>query len=220
MWINSLIQSPEIYLPLTLIIMFSICCHEYAHAYIALQQGDPTAKNLGHLTLNPMVQMGPVSLVILFLIGVAWGSVPVIPRNFKSKWSDLYVTGAGPVANVILWIVFGVLAMLFWHFGAANFDQYKASIFFFILTYASMFNMVLALFNMAPIPPFDGFKIWQYVFPKLADLGDNKQYFWIGIIIWYMVFFRFLIIISSVLTKVMFTLFGIPFVLPMEVDIF
>ena len=72
MFIARLINAPEVYVPLVLIVIFSICAHELMHAWTALKQGDDTAARLGHLTLNPLKQMGVTSLIMLAFVGVAW----------------------------------------------------------------------------------------------------------------------------------------------------
>ena len=76
------------------IVMFSICLHEYAHAATALKLGDDTAANEGHLTLNPMIQMGLMSIIFLFIIGIAWGSVPVDERRLRGKYGPAIVAVA------------------------------------------------------------------------------------------------------------------------------
>ena len=94
------------------VVMFSICFHEYSHAYAALLQGDSTAAERGHLTMNPMVQMGTFSIIMLLFIGISWGSVPVNRRKFRHKYSDALVSFAGPAANVLLFLVFCLMFTL------------------------------------------------------------------------------------------------------------
>ena len=79
-------SNPFFYFSWVFIVVFSICVHEYAHAATALQLGDDTAAQSGHLTLNPMVQMGGTSLAALLLVGVAWGAVPVNPPRRSRSW--------------------------------------------------------------------------------------------------------------------------------------
>ena len=90
MFIARLIENPRVYAPLALIVIFSICAHELMHAWTALKQGDDTAARLGHLTLNPLKQMGVVSLVMFAFVGVAWGAVPVDPSRMRRRWSHAH----------------------------------------------------------------------------------------------------------------------------------
>ncbi|MCK5845103.1 MAG: site-2 protease family protein, partial [Victivallales bacterium] len=85
-----------------LIIVFSICCHEYMHARTALWQGDDTAARTGHLTLNPLKQMGLISIFMLFMFGIAFGQVPVNPNKMRKPWGEALVSFAGPFANIAL----------------------------------------------------------------------------------------------------------------------
>ena len=106
------------------VVMFSICLHEAAHAYVAMKQGDPTAANHGHLSLNPIKQMGTFSIIMLLLIGIAWGAVPVDPRRMRHKYSEALVSFAGPAANLLLFFAFCVLYTIFKnHVNVVTFNQ-------------------------------------------------------------------------------------------------
>ena len=83
LFINHLFTDPQYFFAIALLVMFSISFHEFSHAWMALREGDPTAADAGHLTLNPLKQMGIISLVMFAIIGIAWGQVPVNPRNFR-----------------------------------------------------------------------------------------------------------------------------------------
>ncbi len=100
-------ESPAYYFSWVFSVMFSICVHEYAHAAMALHHGDDTASQRGHLTLNPLVQMGIRSLILLFVIGIAWGSVPVNLAKLRTRRSAAAVAFAGPLANLFLCVIFG-----------------------------------------------------------------------------------------------------------------
>ena len=93
-----------------MIVIFSICCHEYAHAQIALWQGDSTAYENGHLTLNPFKQMGVISIITLLIIGISWGAVPVNPNRMKHKYSEALVAFAGPFTNLFLFFIFSIVS--------------------------------------------------------------------------------------------------------------
>lgn len=153
-----------------IIITFSICVHEYAHAYAALRFGDYTAAHAGHLTLNPFRQMGLNSLIALFLVGIAWGAVPVDPRQLRTRPAAAAVAFAGPAANLLLAALGALLLALVERFalwgGAMNYP----ALFF---KYAAVANSVLFLFNLLPIPMFDGWSVLGLFFPALLDIAAS-----------------------------------------------
>jgi Zn-dependent protease len=160
LFISNLVSDPWYFFSWVFIIIFSICVHEYAHALVALWRGDDTAATHGHLTLNPLVQMGPTSLVILAVVGIAWGSVPVNPSRFRTRGDSALVAAAGPASNLLL-SAFGALLAV----AVDSMDQ--VSLFFFR---ASLANAVLFLLNMLPVPMFDGWTVASLVFPRLEDI--------------------------------------------------
>lgn len=148
-----------------IILLFSVILHEIAHGSVALKLGDPTAKNAGRLTLNPLKHIDtfgtivlPLLLVLIrspFVIG--WAKpVPVNPYNFRDqRWGALKVSIAGPAANLSVALVFG-LAMRFLPLPEAlNIS----------LSFIIFYNFVLALFNLIPIPPLDGSHIFFSILP-------------------------------------------------------
>ena len=100
-FITQLAENPRYFFLVTLAVIPSICLHEYFHAQVALWCGDDTAARNGHLTLNPLKQMGWISLIMFFFIGIAWGQVPVDPRRLTRK-QDALVSFAGPFMNLVL----------------------------------------------------------------------------------------------------------------------
>ena len=112
MFIQTMFRDPQMFFSQLLIVVFSICCHEYLHALTAYKLGDPTAAMRGHLTLNPLKQMGFISLLMLFFIGIAWGQVPVDTRNLRGKHAPALVAAAGPVTNLMLSLLFSLLFIL------------------------------------------------------------------------------------------------------------
>lgn len=148
------------------ILILSIIAHEVAHGIAALWQGDPTAKYAGRLTLNPIPHIDPIGSVVVPLIcavispGFMFGwakPVPINPYNFRSqRWGEALVAFAGPLTNIIIALVFTVL-IRFGDFGP-NFLQFALA--------AIIINIVLAIFNLIPIPPLDGSKILFSVLPQ------------------------------------------------------
>lgn len=165
LFIQYLWENPGFFFSWMLFVVFSICLHEFMHAYIALKEGDDTAARLGHLTLNPFKQMGIFSLLMLVFIGFCWGMVPVDPRNFKRKKSDLYVSLAGPLTNLGLFLLFGIIVGLAFKFFPDLMQGWRGKFFVNMFFQGSMMNMVLFIFNMLPVPGFDGFVVVHSLLP-------------------------------------------------------
>lgn len=167
---------------LTFLPMFvlSITFHEYAHVFVAFKKGDPTAKNMGRLTFNPIKHADLIGTLIMpiasFATGVAligWAKpVPVDRRNFKNVYSDdAYVSFAGPFANLILALIFYIIFFVFINYHLTQ-NQLLVNFFW----YGVFFNIFLFAFNLLPIPPLDGSHILFDLFPnkitlKILNLG-------------------------------------------------
>ena len=146
-------------------ILLAITFHEYAHGWTAMKFGDPTAKMMGRLTLNPLVHLDPIGTLMLFLVHFGWAKpVPVDPRYFSDpKRQMLWVALAGPVANMILAFFSGILII---GFASSNFMfTSNTAIIGNMLVYSLQINLALAVFNMLPIPPLDGSKILRGLLP-------------------------------------------------------
>ena len=153
MFISTLFSDPRAFATITLIVIFSICLHEYMHAWVALKMGDPTAALHGHLTMNPFKQMGLMSLIMLALIGIAWGQVPVNPDNLPTRKKRIAVALAGVCANIFLAICFTVLIALLICFAS----QHEFAI--QMLLRGAVINLLLFFINIMPLPGLDGFNI-------------------------------------------------------------
>lgn len=161
LFINMLSSNPQLFFTWILVVVFSVCCHEYAHARVALWQGDPTAADQGHLTLNPLKQMGIFSLVMLAFIGIAWGAVPVNPQRMRHKYSSALVSFAGPLTNLILFLIFCIGYTISVKLG---FKESAKNLF----EIGAVLNIVLFMFNMVPVPPLDGWGVLNGLFPKIS----------------------------------------------------
>jgi Zn-dependent protease len=157
------------------VLLFSMVAHEYAHGYAALRQGDPTAYQLGRLTWNPLKHIDPFMTIILPILtfltaGVMFGGakpVPVNPRNYRNfKRGDIIVSLAGVVTNLVLAVV-AVLAVALIGLAGRGIPALApwASILQLMLIYGILINLVLAFFNMIPIPPLDGSHVAKYLLP-------------------------------------------------------
>jgi Zn-dependent protease len=158
------------------ILIYSAILHEIAHGFVADRLGDPTARLLGRLTLNPIPHIDPLMSIALPLILVLSGSpvvfgaakpVPVDPFNFRDGRKDLaLVSLAGPAANFILAIIFSLLLKgLFLIVPSLGISSSIAFLYWFFLT-AAKINLLLGIFNLIPIPPLDGSKIFSLLLPE------------------------------------------------------
>ncbi len=167
------IQSTLISLLLTLpIMMLALSVHETAHGYVAYKCGDPTAYNLGRLTLNPIKHLDPIGFACLLLFGFGWAKpVPINTRNFRNPKRGMAISAlAGPLTNFLLGVIcavlYGVTYALFVQKYMA-FDYTQTSVFLLnllqYLTVAFQFgayiNFLYMAFNLIPVPPFDGSRI-------------------------------------------------------------
>lgn len=168
-FVSSLAQDPFYFLSWVGIVAFSICFHEFAHASVALKLGDDTAAKRGHLSLNPLVQMGPMSIVMLLLIGIAWGAVPVNPARFRTRSDAAMVSFAGPAANLLLSLVFGGAVA-----GLALLGDPSTSLIVRFCMYGCVANGVLFVFNMLPVPMFDGWPIFSLFIPAMREVDPQK----------------------------------------------
>ena len=149
--------------------------HEYAHGYAALRQGDPTAYQLGRLTWNPLKHIDPFLTIILPILtfitaGVMFGGakpVPVNPRNYRNfKRGDIIVSLAGVATNLALAVLAVIVVALIGLIGrAVPVLASTASILQLMLVYGILINLVLAFFNLIPIPPLDGSHVVKYLLP-------------------------------------------------------
>ena len=150
------------------VLIMSVVVHEVAHGYAANSLGDPTAKYAGRLTLNPLKHLDPIGSFLVpfisYLLGgfiFGWAKpVPYNPYNLKpGRWSEAKVALAGPASNIALALIFGFLLRFGLLGGVANsgFVEITAIIVFI--------NILLAIFNLMPIPPLDGSKVLYALFP-------------------------------------------------------
>ena len=141
-------------------ILFELSFHEYAHGWMAKRLGDPTAKNEGRLTLNPLAHLDPLGTLMIVIVHFGWAKpVPVNPYNLADPKKDmLKIALAGPVSNVLMAAATGLLIRLMQGMGMYV-DGSFLGFFQYMLYFLVMINLVLAIFNMIPIPPLDGSKI-------------------------------------------------------------
>ncbi len=157
------------------VLLFSMVAHEYAHGYAALRQGDTTALSLGRLTWNPAKHIDPFMTLVLpvltfLMTGFIFGGakpVPVNPRNYRSyKRGDIIVSMAGIVVNLGLALVCTALIVLLgWLGRSVDALLMSVSVLQAMMFVGVLFNLVLAFFNLLPIPPLDGSHVFKYLLP-------------------------------------------------------
>lgn len=157
------------------IVMLALSFHEAAHGYVAYKLGDPTAKNLGRLTLNPLKHLDPIGVLVMLVCGFGWAKpVPINTRNFSDPRKGMALTGiAGPVSNLILGLANCVLyypaiiAYNYCVFGSASESIcYMMFALCILFRYGAILNFGLMAFNLLPVPPFDGSRFFYYFLPS------------------------------------------------------
>ena len=158
------------------IILFSLSFHETAHGFVAYKCGDPTAHNLGRLSLNPLRHLDPIGFLSMLLIGYGWAKpVPVNARYFRNPKRGMALTAAaGPISNLFLGLISTLLLALInvWSFRMKlnadvapillSLTDYLYTVFFL----SAYVNFVFAFFNLIPLPPFDGSRIAFVFLPQ------------------------------------------------------
>lgn len=150
-------------------LLFCLSVHEFAHAYTAYKLGDRTQKAMGRLTLNPFSHIDIAGFICIALFGFGWGKpVMIDDRNFKNKAAGNALTAfAGPFSNIIMAILFTIILKILLITGVIlpTINSMVGSIILNMLILTIQFNVVFAIFNLIPIPPFDGSRILYFFLP-------------------------------------------------------
>jgi Zn-dependent protease len=198
-----------------IILVYSSVLHEIAHGYVAYRLGDPTAKLRGRITLNPIKHLDPylsvllpISLFILtqgrFMFGGA-KPVPVDPFNLRDGRKDLAIVSlVGPLTNLVLAITASILVHIFFPDFGFN-TVANDGLLGYILTETIRWNLVLGIFNLLPIPPLDGSKVFALMLSrKAADAFFSMEQMWMMVLFFLLFFpiggFSLMGIISSVVS--------------------
>lgn len=203
---------------LAIILLIAIWLHEYSHAYVSYKLWDPTPKLQWRLTTNPLKHIDPIGFLMIFLIWFWWWKpVQVNPYYYKNpvKWEFL-VALAWPAMNLVLAII-GIFVMLVsakltW----AWLENIMTGNYWFVTSFLmqfSMINITLAVFNMIPLPPLDGFRIVKIISLKFAEkIEKYTQYivfaFLVLVFVWKSPIWNFLSTTSYAIFKFIFTFFA------------
>lgn len=204
-----LFRQPMYFVYLIIAILLSLSFHELAHAFISYRLGDPTARDHGRLTLNPLKHLDPIGTIMIIASmisggrGFGWARpVPINPMYYKDKKKGTILTSlAGPLSNILLALLF---AFPFYYigtsFGAQSINEFslKAILFNFGYMFYSI-NIGLAVFNIIPVPPLDGSKILSGVLPSRYYFRLMQYENYIGIIFLILIF-AFPRVLSTILS--------------------
>ena len=192
---NFLSDLPLILLSLPVMLM-ALSVHESAHGYAAYRLGDPTARNLGRITLNPIKHFDLFGFLSMLVFHIGWAKpVPINARHFRNPRRDFAIVGAaGPLSNICLAVIHLLLLRLVMFFTTeaymrgdlpAETGLIVLSLIVYILYIGVAMNIILAIFNLIPIPPFDGSRIFYAFLPPKWYFGVMKyeRYIMIGCII-------------------------------------
>lgn len=162
-------------------VLIALTFHEVAHGFMAYKLGDPTARNFGRLTLNPLKHLDPIGTICMVFFGFGWAKpVPVNTRYFKKPRRDMALTAAaGPIMNFILafigMLIMKILFRIFIVFPPTT--QFTANLCGAALSFFGFFhilNLSLGVFNLIPLPPLDGSRIFLTFLPAKYYFGIMK----------------------------------------------
>lgn len=175
----------------TMAALVALTIHEFAHGYVAYRLGDDTAKSMGRLSLNPIKHLDPFGVICMVLFHFGWAKpVPINPLNFRNPRRGFAITAlAGPATNLVVGFFSAFLYLLclstFSRLGIAFLDNLQVNTLTF-LQYFFIINIGLGVFNLIPVPPFDGSRILNVILPKkwyFKVMKYEKQIYW-GVIAW------------------------------------
>lgn len=202
------------------IILLTLSVHETAHGYVAYKLGDPTAKNMGRLTLNPFKHFDTLGFILMMLVGYGWAKpVPIHTGYFKNPKRDMAIcAAAGPISNLLMALVFAALLKGFMI--ASSFIPITSEGTYIAIYLVSTFfecgvsiNVMLAIFNLIPIPPFDGSRIALAVLPTDLYFKIQRYERYIFIVFFVLLFTGVIDPVLSFLRNgvsiAIYTLFGI-----------
>ncbi len=165
--LNILFNEPIVFFILVPVLLMSLAIHEFAHAYSADKLGDPTARYLGRVTLNPLAHLDPVGTLLLVFAGFGWGKpVPFNPINLSNpKRDSAIISFAGPLSNFVMAIIAALLTHLMMNVGAITPYSTMGLIIYAVLQMFILINLSLGFFNLIPVHPLDGFKVVYGLLP-------------------------------------------------------
>ena len=162
-------------------IIIGLTLHEFSHAMVSYKLGDPTPKQQGRISINPLKHIDPIGFVALIMAGFGWGVPVQINPNYykKRRLGEALVAVAGVSMNLILAFIFALLLKLIYASGLAAGSQQPIYAIAMILQYGILINIMLMVFNLLPIPPLDGFNLLTQIF-RLDKYSWWYQFYRLG----------------------------------------
>ena len=195
-YLTSLLRELPLYLMTLPVLLMAFSVHESAHGYVAYRLGDPTARNLGRITLNPVKHLDLFGFLSMLVFHIGWAKpVPINTRYFENPRRDMAITGAaGPLSNLCLALIHLVVLRIVMIFATDAMLQGSISsqtaltvlaLVVYLLYMGVAMNVILAIFNLIPIPPFDGSRIFYAFLPTKWYFGVMKyeRYIMFGCIV-------------------------------------
>lgn len=213
-WISILVTLPAVIIAITF--------HEFAHAWTADRFGDTTPRSQGRLNLNPMSHLDFFGFILMMFTHIGWGKpVQINPNNFNSNKSrgfcETMVSLAGPLTNYILAIVSTIIYYAIYIFAESFIRTSLGGILLSFLQILIMVNIGLGTFNLIPLPPLDGEKIFRHLLPYKAQEWLTRNYatlYYVFIILWFFGILEYIVspvisVISNFLLKAVGSIFAL-----------
>lgn len=163
-------KDPALYATIVVAVVLSITLHELAHGWAAVWFGDRTPIEQDRLTPNPLVHMGFFSIMMVAIFGIGWGAMPVDPSRMRGRYADGFVSAAGPAMNLLIAFV-ALTTMGLWirMDPTSVVEGTFSSTLFSVFQWLGYLNILLAIFNLIPVPPLDGSRILASLSPAYRD---------------------------------------------------
>lgn len=176
----------DIYFIIALVVAVTV--HEFSHAWMATYLGDPTAKYMGRLSLNPLAHLDPLGTIMLFLAGFGWGKpVPFSMQYLRNpRVGSALIALAGPLSNLVVALIFAIpYRYIFFNASAVISSTAVMAFLFQLIKTMINLNLVLMIFNLLPIPPLDGSKIFSLLLPGdyITRLYKYRNYGYVALLL-------------------------------------
>jgi Zn-dependent protease len=191
LFIESISTNPAFFVYVVVTMVLSVVLHELAHGWAAIWQGDRTPIETGHMTIDPRVHMGAISLIMLALMGMCYGAMPVDSTRFRSRYGDALVSAAGPLMNLLLAFL-ALTGLSVWQVAvrdSSEVSEVSGNLLQFLWVFG-VSNVALFLLNLIPVPPLDGARVLANLnkgFARMLRRVQDPRVFLIAFVVVFMV---------------------------------